>query len=72
MWFDIICFSAELSQRTFVEALNGLKISKGIKNLYFAVFNGVDGSKVTYGYGYIMVTDYGLLWRTIRKTKKNF
>ncbi len=54
----LFVFRQNYSQRNFVDALNGLKSNKGLKNLY-AVFNGVDGSKVAYGYGYTYGYGYG-------------
>jgi len=47
----IFVFRQDYSQRGFVQNLNDLKLSKGVKNIY-AVFNCVDGSKKNYGYGY--------------------
>lgn len=54
----LFVFRQNFSQRSFVEALNGLKGKNGIKNIY-GVFNGVDGKKVTYGYGYSYGYGYG-------------
>lgn len=47
----IFVFRQDYSQRVFVQNLNDLKLSKGVKNIY-AIFNCVDGSKKNYGYGY--------------------
>lgn len=54
----LFVFRQDYSQRTFINALNGLKTSKGIKNIY-ALFNSVDTTKVNYGYGYTYGYGYG-------------
>lgn len=54
----LFVFRQDYSQRNFIDALNGLKTGKGIKNIY-ALFNGVDGKGVTYGYGYSYGYGYG-------------
>lgn len=54
----LFVFRQDYSQRNFINALNGLKTGKGIKNIY-ALFNGVDGKGVTYGYGYNYGYGYG-------------
>ncbi|WP_297337032.1 polysaccharide biosynthesis tyrosine autokinase [Algoriphagus sp.] len=54
----LFVFRQNFSQRSFVDALNGLKGKNGIKNIY-GVFNGVDGKKVSYGYGYTYGYGYG-------------
>jgi len=55
---SLFIFRQNYSQRSFVEAVNGLKINRGLKNI-FAVFNGVESSNVTYGYGYSYGYGYG-------------
>lgn len=47
----LFVFRQDYSQRVFIESVNRLKSSKDLKNIY-AVFNGVDGKKVSYGYSY--------------------
>ncbi|WP_373399196.1 hypothetical protein V8V91_05470 [Algoriphagus halophilus] len=54
----LFVFRQDYSQRNFIDALNGLKTGKGIKNIY-ALFNGVEGKGVTYGYGYSYGYGYG-------------
>ncbi|MEN2281242.1 polysaccharide biosynthesis tyrosine autokinase [Algoriphagus sp. SE2] len=54
----LFVFRQDYSQRIFIDALNGLKTGKGIKNIY-ALFNGVEGKGVTYGYGYNYGYGYG-------------
>lgn len=54
----LFIFRQNYSQRSFVDAVNGLKTIRGLKNI-FAVFNGVESSKVTYGYGYSYGYGYG-------------
>lgn len=55
---SLFIFRQNYSQRSFVDAVNGLKTNKGLKNI-FAVFNGVESEKVTYGYGYSYGYGYG-------------
>ncbi|RAI89516.1 GumC family protein [Algoriphagus yeomjeoni] len=56
---SLFVFRQNYSQRTFIDAVNGLKTNKGIKNI-FGVFNGVvDSKKVAYGYGYSYGYGYG-------------
>ncbi len=55
---SLFIFRQNYSQRAFVDAVNGLKTNRGLKNI-FAVFNGVESSKVTYGYGYSYGYGYG-------------
>ncbi|WP_268034995.1 GumC family protein [Algoriphagus sp. PAP.12] len=54
----LFVFRQNYSQRDFINALNGLKTAKGIKNMY-ALFNGAEGKGVTYGYGYSYGYGYG-------------
>lgn len=56
--FTLFVFRQDYSQRSFIEALNNLKLGKGLKNV-FAVFNSVDSIKVNYGYGYTYSYGYG-------------
>jgi capsular exopolysaccharide synthesis family protein len=56
---SLFVFRQNYSQRTFIDAVNGLKTNKGIKNI-FGIFNGVeDSKKVAYGYGYSYGYGYG-------------
>ncbi|MHA7129384.1 GumC family protein [Algoriphagus namhaensis] len=55
---SLFVFRQNYSQRSFVDAVNGLKTNKGIKNI-FALFNGVESNKVAYGYGYSYGYGYG-------------
>jgi tyrosine-protein kinase Etk/Wzc len=55
---SLFIFRQNYSQRSFVDAVNGLKANRGLKNI-FAVFNGVESTKVTYGYGYSYGYGYG-------------
>ncbi|GAB3218761.1 polysaccharide biosynthesis tyrosine autokinase [Algoriphagus aestuariicola] len=55
---SLFVFRQNFSQRAFVDAVNGLKTNRGLKNI-FAVFNGVDSTNVTYGYGYSYGYGYG-------------
>lgn len=64
----LFVFRQNYSYRTFVNALNGLKTGKNIKNLY-AVFNGVESNKVTYGYGYNYGYGYGYYDDDKKKSK---
>lgn len=54
----LFVFRQNYSQRSFIEALNNLKLGKGLKNVY-SIFNGVDATKVSYGYGYTYGYGYG-------------
>lgn len=54
----LFVFRQNYSQRSFIDALNGLKLGKGLKNVY-AIFNSADSSKVNYGYGYTYGYGYG-------------
>jgi len=57
--FTLFVFRQNYSEKSFIDAVNGLKEQKGIKNIY-AVFNGLDSSKVSYGgYGYSYGYGYG-------------
>ena len=64
----LFVFRQDYSQRNFIDALNGLKTGKGIKNIY-ALFNGVEGKGVTYGYGYSYGYGYGY-YSDDKKSKK--
>lgn len=56
---SLFVFRQNYSQRNFIDAVNGLKTNKGIKNI-FGIFNGViDSNKVAYGYGYSYGYGYG-------------
>ncbi|WP_339704687.1 polysaccharide biosynthesis tyrosine autokinase [Algoriphagus aquimarinus] len=56
---SLFVFRQNYSQRTFIDAVNGLKTNKGVKNI-FGIFNGVaDSKKVAYGYGYSYGYGYG-------------
>ncbi|WP_332910221.1 CpsD/CapB family tyrosine-protein kinase [Algoriphagus boritolerans] len=55
---SLFIFRQNYSQRSFVDAVNGLKTNKGLKNI-LAVFNGVESTNVTYGYGYSYGYGYG-------------
>jgi capsular exopolysaccharide synthesis family protein len=55
---SLFVFRQNYSQRSFIDAVNGLRTNKGIKNI-FAIFNGVDSDKVAYGYGYSYGYGYG-------------
>lgn len=57
--FTLFVFRQNYSEKSFIDAVNGLKEQKGVKNLY-AIFNGLDASKVSYGgYGYSYGYGYG-------------
>lgn len=57
--FTLFVFRQNYSEKSFIDAVNGLKEQKGIKNIY-AIFNGLDSSKVSYGgYGYSYGYGYG-------------
>jgi capsular exopolysaccharide synthesis family protein len=56
---SLFVFRQNYSHRTFIDAVNGLKTNKGVKNI-FGIFNGVaDSKKVAYGYGYSYGYGYG-------------
>lgn len=55
---SLFVFRQDYSQRSFIDAVNGLRTNKGLKNV-FAIFNGVKSSKVAYGYGYSYGYGYG-------------
>lgn len=54
----LFVFRQNYSKKAFIESLNNLKTSKNLKNVY-AIFNGVDATKTTYGYGYSYGYGYG-------------
>lgn len=54
----LFVFRQNYSHRGFIDALNSLKGSKGLKNIY-AIFNSVDSTKVSYGNGYTYGYGYG-------------
>jgi capsular exopolysaccharide synthesis family protein len=54
----LFVFRQNYSQRTFIDSLNTLKGTKNLKSIY-AVFNGVDMTKVNSGYGYSYGYGYG-------------
>lgn len=64
----LFVFRQNYSQRSFIEALNSLKLGKGLKNVY-AIFNGVDATKVNYGYGYTYGYGYGYYDDDKKKSK---
>ncbi|NVK51331.1 MAG: polysaccharide biosynthesis tyrosine autokinase [Flavobacteriaceae bacterium] len=69
--FTLFVFRQNYSDKSFIDAVNGLKEQKGIRNIY-AVFNGLDASKVSYGgYGYSYGYGYGY-YDTDKKTKRSF
>jgi len=55
---SLFIFRQNYSHRAFVDAVNGLKTNRGLKNI-FAIFNGVESTNVTYGYGYSYGYGYG-------------
>lgn len=55
---SLFVFRQNFSQRSFVDAVNGLKTNRGLKNI-FAVFNGAESTNVAYGYGYSYGYGYG-------------
>lgn len=59
----LFVFRQNYSKKVFVDSLNNLKKSKNIKNIY-AIFNGVDAVKTTYGYGYSYGYGYGYEYGT--------
>ncbi|MCS5488976.1 GumC family protein [Algoriphagus limi] len=69
--FTLFVFRQNYSEKSFIDAVNGLKEQKGVKNIY-AVFNGLDASKVSYGgYGYSYGYGYGY-YDTDKKNKRRF
>lgn len=64
----LFVFRQNYSQRAFIEALNSLKMGKGLKNVY-SIFNGVDATKVSYGYGYTYGYGYGYYDDDKKKSK---
>jgi len=67
--FTLFVFRQNYSEKSFIDAVNGLKEQKGIKNIY-AIFNGLDSSKVSYG-GYGYSYGYGYGYYAEDKKKKN-
>nr|WP_287938035.1 tyrosine-protein kinase [Algoriphagus sp.] len=69
--FTLFVFRQNYSEKIFIDALNGLKEQKGVKNIY-AIFNGMDANKVSYGgYGYSYGYGYGY-YDDEKKSKKKF
>ncbi|GAB2481060.1 MAG: polysaccharide biosynthesis tyrosine autokinase [Cytophagales bacterium] len=69
--FTLFVFRQNYSEKVFIDALNGLREQKGIKNLY-AIFNGLDATKVSYGgYGYSYGYGYGY-YDDEKSVKKRF
>lgn len=69
--FTLFVFRQNYSEKSFIDAVNGLKEQKGIRNIY-AVFNGLDASKVSYGgYGYSYGYGYGY-YEDDTKKKRGF
>mgnify|MGYP001209110198 CR=1 FL=1 len=66
----LFVFRHNYSEKVFIESLNLLKEQKGIKNIY-AVFNGMDADKVSYG-GYGYAYGYGYGYYEDEKKKSNF
>lgn len=64
----LFVFRQNYSQRSFIDALNSLKVGKGLKQVY-AIFNGVDSTKVNYGYGYTYGYGYGYYDDDKKKSK---
>lgn len=70
--FTLFVFRQNHSHKNFIDAVNGLKEQKGVKNLY-AIFNGLDATKVSYGgYGYSYGYGYGYYSEDQKKRKKRF
>lgn len=68
--FTLFVFRQNYSEKAFIDAVNGLKEQKGVKNIY-AIFNGLDASKVSYGgYGYTYGYGYGYYDEEIKKKKR--
>ncbi|WP_296705120.1 polysaccharide biosynthesis tyrosine autokinase [Algoriphagus sp.] len=69
--FTLFVFRQNYSEKIFIDAVNGLKEQKGVKNLY-AIFNGLDASKISYGgYGYSYGYGYGY-YEDANKKKRKF
>jgi tyrosine-protein kinase Etk/Wzc len=68
--FTLFVFRQNYSEKSFIDAVNGLKEQKGIKNIY-AIFNGLDATKVSYG-GYGYTYGYGYGYYDTDKKKKRF
>lgn len=69
--FTLFVFRQNYSEKVFIDAVNGLKEQKGVKNLY-AIFNGLDASRISYGgYGYSYGYGYGY-YEEAKKKKKKF
>lgn len=67
--FTLFIFRQNYSEKSFIDAVNGLRDQKGIKNIY-AIFNGLDSSKVSYGgYGYSYGYGYGYYTDDSKKSK---
>ncbi|RIW12239.1 polysaccharide biosynthesis tyrosine autokinase [Algoriphagus lacus] len=68
--FTLFVFRQNYSEKGFIDAVNGLKEQKGVKNIY-AIFNGLDASKVSYGgYGYTYGYGYGYYDEENKKKKR--
>lgn len=68
--FTLFVFRQSYSEKGFIDAVNGLKEQKGVKNIY-AIFNGLDASKVSYGgYGYTYGYGYGYYDEEVKKKKR--
>lgn len=68
--FTLFVFRQNYSHKVFIDAVNGLKEQKGVKNIY-AIFNGLDASKVSYGgYGYTYGYGYGYYDEENKKKKR--
>lgn len=69
--FTLFVFRQNYSEKVFIDAVNGLKEQKGVKNLY-AIFNGLDASRISYGgYGYSYGYGYGY-YEEAKKKKRKF
>ncbi len=67
--FTLFIFRQDFSEKSFIDAVNGLKVQKGLKNIY-AIFNGLDSSKVSYGgYGYSYGYGYGYYTDDTKRSK---
>jgi tyrosine-protein kinase Etk/Wzc len=70
--FTLFVFRQNYSEKSFIDAVNGLKVQKGVKNIY-AVLNGLDANKVSYGgYGYTYGYGYGYYDEEKKSKKKRF
>jgi len=68
--FTLFVFRQGYSDKAFIDAVNGLKDQKGIKNIY-GIFNGLDASKLAYGgYGYSYGYGYGYYEEDKKKRKR--